>query len=70
MPDTELLRLWEDENGELHASWGFANRHNQYQLLAKLLGACAEAETHEMIEKESGSGLLVPPSGLILPGGH
>ena len=69
MPDTELLRLWEDENGALHAKWGFDNRHNQYRLLAKLLGSVSMAEDEDIMKAE-GSGLLVPPSGLILPGGH
>jgi hypothetical protein len=70
MPDNELLRVYEDENGQLHANWTFDNKHAQYRLLGGLLGALVDAETEEVIKKESGSGLIVPPSGLTLPGGH
>jgi hypothetical protein len=70
MPDNELLRVFEDADGQLHASWTFDNKHAQYRLLGGLLGALVTAETEEVIKKESGSGLLVPTSGLIIPGGH
>ena len=68
MPETLLVVT--EVDGQLHVNWSFDNKHAQYRLLGGLLGALVDAETEEIVKKESGSGLVTPPSGLIIPGGH
>lgn len=70
MPDKVLLQVVVLESGQLQATWATENKHWQYRLLGGLMGSLVAQEDSEVVERESGTGLIVPDGKLIVPGGH